>query len=226
MGRGALTFWQLRCRVTNVQTVRLALVPPIESTDRSADGALCRAFLAGDTEAFGELCRRHEETVFRLVRRYATSTDDAMDLTQRAFLQALEAAERALPRLLATDEVPFRAWLLRIAINLGKNHVRDHGRWPRAKPGVLEAEPARAPSASEVLERAQVERLMRKAVVDLPRRQREVFTLRVDGALPFAEVAATLGITEGNAKAHFHHAAKRLREVVQQAMTGASHDDV
>ncbi len=172
------------------------------------------------------LCRRHEETVFRLVRRYASSTDDALDLTQRAFLQALEAAERALPRLLATDEVPFRAWLLRIAINLGKNHVRDGGRWPRAKTGALDAEETREPSAADRLERAQVERLMRKAVVDLPRRQREVFTLRVDGALPFAEVAATLGITEGNAKAHFHHAAKRLREVVQQSMTGASHDDV
>jgi RNA polymerase sigma-70 factor, ECF subfamily len=189
-----------------------------------SDAALCRAFLAGDAEAFGTLCRRHQQTVFRLVRRYAPSTDDAMDLTQRAFLQALEAAERALPRLLATEEVPFRAWLLRIAINLGKNQVRDAGRWPRAKPEAIEGQLSATPSAIESLERAQVERLMRQAVVNLPRRQREVFTLRVDGGLPFAEVAATLGISEGNAKAHFHHAAKRLREEVQQVMKGAAYD--
>ncbi len=205
-----------------MQPQRLRVVTDAEAP--RSDAALCRAFLAGDAEAFGTLCRRHQETVFRLVRRYAPSTDDAMDLTQRAFLQALEAAERALPRLLATEEVPFRAWLLRIAINLGKNQVRDAGRWPRAKPEALEAQFSAAPSVIDALERAQVERLMRQAVVNLPRRQREVFTLRVDGGLPFAEVAQTLGISEGNAKAHFHHAAKRLREEVQQVMKGADHD--
>ena len=30
--------------------------------------------------------------------------------------------------------------------------------------------------------------------------------------LPFAEVANILGITENNAKVHFHHAVRRLRE--------------
>ena len=53
----------------------------------------------------------------------------------------------------------------------------------------------------------------------LPTRQREVFTLRIDAGLPFAEVAATLGITEGNAKAHFHHAVKRLKEEVAKLST-------
>ncbi|MGZ6070466.1 MAG: RNA polymerase sigma factor, partial [Myxococcaceae bacterium] len=43
-------------------------------------------------------------------------------------------------------------------------------------------------------------------------RQREVFALRVDGELPFAEVARVLDITENNAKVHFHHAVRRLRE--------------
>ena len=38
-------------------------------------------------------------------------------------------------------------------------------------------------------------------------------------ALPFAEVAVMLGITEGNAKAHFHHAVKRLKEEVARLST-------
>ena len=51
------------------------------------------------------------------------SADDALDLSQRAFLQAFEAARRALPRLLASSlEVPFKAWLLRIAVQI---HVAD-----------------------------------------------------------------------------------------------------
>ncbi len=177
------------------------------------DGDLLRAFSAGDAGAFGTLVRRHQESVFRVVRRYARSADEARDLTQRAFLHALEASQRS--RLSA--QVPFKAWVLRIAINLGKNHVRDAvkreqliaGEGPRAVPAL----------ADEALERAQQEALTRRAVLELPGRQREVFALRIDAGLPFAEVAVMLGITEGNAKAHFHHAVKRLKEEVARLST-------
>lgn len=176
---------------------------------------LVRAFSAGDSTAIGKLISLHQETVFRVVRRYARSAEDARDLTQRAFLQALEAAQRTLPRLAAGDqEVPFKAWVLRIAVNLGKNHVRDAGRWrsePLEAPG---AERAAALSTHEALERAEQEALTRRAVRALPQRQREVFTLRIDAGLPFAEIGAALGISEGNAKASFHHAVKRLKEEV------------
>jgi len=185
----------------------LALVPARPATDAE----LCRAFLDGDAHAFGEL-----------VRRYASSPDDARDLAQRAFLQAFEAARRTLPRMLrggeAGDPVPFRAWLLRIAVNLGKNHARDARRWPAAPLSAAEAHES-APRAQAELERAEAEALTRQAVLRLPRRQREVFALRIDAGLAFAEVASTLGITEVNAKTHFHYAVKRLRDEVQQ-LTG------
>lgn len=194
----------------------LRLVPAVPATD----GALCRAFLAGDAEAFGELIGRHQAVVLKLVRRYAATPEEARDLTQRAFLQAFEAARRTLPRLVSTEgEVPFKAWLLRIATNLGKNQARDVARWARAPLEVLEAGRAPPPSAQEGLERAEAAALTRRAVLALPRRQREVFTLRVDAELPFAEIAQALGITEGNAKSHFHHAVKRLRDEVRALST-------
>lgn len=165
-----------------------------------------------------QLIRRHQDTVFRVVRRYARSIDDARDLTQRAFLQALEAAQRTLPRLASSEhEVPFKAWVLRIAVNLGKNHARDAGRWLLTS---LDAAGEReGPSTDQLLERAEQEALTRAAVLALPTRQREVFALRIDAGLPFAEVAATLGISEGNAKAHFHHAVRRLKEEVARLST-------
>jgi RNA polymerase sigma-70 factor (ECF subfamily) len=79
---------------------------------------------------------------------------------------------------------------------------------------VEEGERGGEPDAPELLSRAEDARRMRAAVVELPRRQREVLTLRIDGDLPFAEVAKVLGITENNAKVHFHHAVRRLRELV------------
>jgi len=188
--------------------------PPLPSREelaRAGDDALCRAFLAGSEDAFGELVHRHQTLVYALVRRYAKGPEDARDLTQRAFLRAFEAARRALPRLSGAEDVPFKAWLARIAINLGKNHARQALRWRLLPVTALEKAEAPGPTAPETLARQEREARARKAVLSLPRRQREVLTLRVDGGLAFAEIAQALGITANNAKVHFHHAVQRLK---------------
>jgi RNA polymerase sigma-70 factor, ECF subfamily len=183
------------------------------SEGERVDDRLARAFLAGDHVAFGELVRRHERAVIALLRRYARDGDAERDLAQRAFLNAFEAARRST-WLRGRAQVPFRAWLLRIALNLGRNHLRDARRWRRAPMAVAEeAAPVAAVGAAE-LERAERTRALRAAVLALPRRQREVLTLRIDAELSFAEIARTLGITENAAKVNFHHAARRLRDVV------------
>src|SRR5262249_61839116 len=95
---------------------------------------------------------------------------------------------------------------------VGRNHARVGGRW-RLEPVESMALPAQESTpVTERLEAEQRRRLVRSALDSLTRRQREVFALRVDGELPFAEVARVLGITENNAKVHFHHAVRRLRE--------------
>ncbi len=179
------------------------------------DGALLRDFLAGDEPSFEELWRRHHATVHALVRRYARTPEDARDLTQRAFLRAVGAARRAARG--AGDGFPFRPWLLRIAANLGKNHLRDEARWRKATVRALDEAADGTPRADELLLRRERERRVREAVLLLPRRQREVLTLRLDAGLPFAEVASTLGIQEGNARVHFHHAVRRLTDLLRVA---------
>jgi RNA polymerase sigma-70 factor, ECF subfamily len=186
---------------------------PAAGAERSPDHEAIVAFLAGDDEAFGELVRRHERLVLALVRRYARSPEDARDLVQRTFLRAFEAARRTLRRGHG-GVLPFRRWVIRIAVNLSKNHLRDERRWTRAPLAALGPAEATAPDAPDALERAEQAARVRAAVLRLPRRQREVLTLRIDGELPFAEIADALGITENAAKVTFHHATKRLRALV------------
>jgi len=175
------------------------------------EAELVAAFVAGDDAAFGALVRRHEDLVLRIVRRYAITSDDARDLAQRTFLRTFQAARRALA-LGARSTLPFRALVIRVAVNLAKNHVRDATRYARAPLEAIDAERAAPPEAHEAVLRAEREARLRTAVLRLPRRQREVLTLRVDAELPFAEIALSLGITENSAKVSFHHAARRLRE--------------
>jgi RNA polymerase sigma-70 factor (ECF subfamily) len=193
---------------------RLTLVVGGHAGDARDEDGLLGAWLVGDDEAFGELVRRHQPLVLAIVRRYAATPEDARDLAQRTFLKAFESARRMLARG-ARNAVPFKRWLVRVAVNLAKNHRRDAGRWSSVavEPELLAA---RGPSVPEVMEKAQATARVRRAVLDLPRRQREVLTLRLDAELPFAEIGETLGITENAAKVSFHLAARRLRAELGQ----------
>jgi len=186
--------------------------------DTMTDEALLAAFLVGDDDAFGDLVQRHERLVLSLVRRYARTPEDARDLAQRTFLRAFEAARRTL-RSDTRQPFPFRRWIIRVALNLAKNHLRDELRVPRAPLEALGAAEATPAVQGDALEHAQLARRMRSAVVELPRRQREVLTLRIDAELPFAEIAQSLGITENAAKVTFHHATRNLRAALSEELS-------
>ncbi len=174
----------------------------------SEDGELLEAFRAGDDRAFEQLVRRYQKPVLAIARRFARDPDDAEDLAQRAFINAAERAE-------GWRGGSFKSWLFRIVVNLAKNHLRDIARFDRSDEAQeREAEPT-APTAESRLEEAQRQKALREAVAQLPRRQREVLLLRIDGDLPFAEIAVTLGITEVNARVNFHHAVQKLKILVK-----------
>jgi RNA polymerase sigma-70 factor, ECF subfamily len=181
----------------------------------ASDEALLVDFFAGSAQAFGELVGRHQRLVQALVRRYVSRPEDAADLTQAAFLRAFGAARRSFAKQGASQPGLFRAWLVRIAVNVGKNHARDAGRWRFENAEVLAEAPSTGPDVVSLLERAEQRQRVRTAMGCLSARQREVVTLRVDGGLPFKEVAQALRITENNAKVHFHHAVKRLKAAME-----------
>jgi RNA polymerase sigma-70 factor (ECF subfamily) len=176
------------------------------------DDALWQACLDGDEAAFGALVERHRRLVFGVVRRYARTEEDARDLCQQVFLRAVDSGPGAFPRLRAGG-VPFRAWLCRVAVNLGKNHVRQAARWTQV-PLLQGPEAATGPQPVEALERAEKERRAKDCVLRLPPRQRKVLTLRIDGGLSFEEIAQALAITANSAKVNYHHAVRRLTEMI------------
>ncbi len=197
------------------RTVRRSRSP--ESPDNAYDAALLRAFLGGDETAFTALVHRHGGLVLGIVRRYARDSDQARDLAQRVFLRALQATRRSVAR----GDVHVRAWLARIAVNLAKNAVRDSAR--RTQAALAHEREGSSSKAAEVLDAeaglllAERERQVSAAVLRLPRRQRQVLALRVDGGLSFREIAQALEIAEGNARVQYHHAMRRLQDALAAA---------
>lgn len=166
------------------------------------DETLVAAYSRGDGRAFEALVRRHQERVMAIALRFCDDTDDAKEIAQRAFVQAMDKAQSW------RGAGAFRGWLYRIAVNLAKNFRRDRAKLVREEEA---PEPTAALDAEGALDRVRARERLRAAIAALPRRQREVVLLRVDADLPFAEIGSVLGITENAAKVSFHHALARLR---------------
>jgi RNA polymerase sigma-70 factor (ECF subfamily) len=170
------------------------------------DRALAERFRDGDRAAFDALVRRHQKGMWRLIRRYVKNDADAADVTQLAFVRAF----RGLAAFRGTATV--RSWLYRIAINCALSWLRDHRREQPteiSEDALTDDNPAPAQlSASD--DRAQ----LRKAIAQLPPKQKLVLELRVFDDLSFREVADLAECSENTAKVNFHYAVKRLRDIL------------
>ncbi len=170
------------------------------------DRELVERFRAGDRSAFDALVRGHQKGVWRMVRRYIKSDADAADVTQQAFVRAF----KGLAGFRGNSTV--KSWLFRIAINCSLSWIRDHRREQPAEVAedALTAEPT---GISNISGDQEGDRL-RRAIAQLPPKQKLVLELRVFDDLPFKEVAELAECSENTAKVNFHYAVKRLREIL------------
>jgi len=150
---------------------------------------------------FPELVERHQQRTYRAAYRVLGERQAALDVTQDALL-ALHRRRASVP-----DE---RAgpWLARVATHRALDLVRRREVEARARATL--ATPAAA-SPVEALERAEEAARALASLAQLSPRQREVVALRALEGLPFTEIAAALGISEGATKVHFARGLRALR---------------
>ena len=86
--------------------------------DELTDSAAIALAQQGDRNAFGVLVRRYQDRVYRFVLRMVGSHDDALELTQEAFVKAWQALPEWQP------DAQFRTWLFRIAANAATDALR------------------------------------------------------------------------------------------------------
>jgi RNA polymerase sigma-70 factor (ECF subfamily) len=171
------------------------------------------------SEMFGEIIQQNQRRVYRVIFLLVRDHDAADTLTQECFLRAYR--KRASFR----GECRLDTWLLRIAVNL----VRDHGKSRRAQfwkklIGLDDAEGGNTPSrvASERIspERQLLVREELQAVWDaaasLSDRQRTIFLLRFAEEMSLAEVAAVLRLKIGTVKAHLFRATEKVRAALKE----------
>jgi len=103
----------------------------------------------------------------------------------------------------------FDAWLYRLIVRACADIGRHRRRW-RAEIAVLRTEPAEPDRTSELADRDQVERGLRR----LGDAQRTILTLHFYLGLSPSEAAEALAIPVGTAKSRLHYAIEALRAAI------------
>jgi RNA polymerase sigma-70 factor (ECF subfamily) len=172
----------------------------------SDDRALILRARQGEAEAFGELVRRYQTTVFNVCYRLLAERREAEDLAQEAFL-------RAYARLNSFDlERPFGPWMRRVAANLCLNRLAR--RLPPAAPleDELDADRQGLDNPEAHHERAEAAQSVRAALAGLPPHYRAVIELRHFHEMRYDEIAAALKLPLSDVKSHLFRARKMLAD--------------
>ena len=162
--------------------------------DRSVDDTEGSLLISADVEAFELTFSRYYSLVYRLAYRYVGQPDEAEDIAQEVFLRFYHLPPHA------SNEVQRRAWLCRVAINLGLNALRKRkssvGQERRIdaaiQENVLDVAKDRNPELF-VLADEQVA-LVRSILAQLPERQQVCLLLRSTG-FSYEEIAEATGIS-------------------------------
>jgi RNA polymerase sigma-70 factor (ECF subfamily) len=187
------------------------------------DGKLVQKTLAGHRPAFDELIRRYQRQAVAVSYRLLGSTQDALEVTQDAFLKAYIKL-----RSLQKPEA-FGGWLMRIVSNLSLNFRRgrksrsqlplddllastDNASADRRSVGNLaigNVDPAHQ------LESAEMGQCLRHALRQLPDKQRSAIILFTIEQMPQKQVAQMLNCSVEAVKWHVFQGRKKLKEILK-----------
>ena len=176
--------------------------------EEATDQEIVREVRAGAFARFEVLVRRHAGRARHAARSVLRNERDVEDAVQQALLQAFVGLRTF------DGAASFATWLTRIALNEALMRARRARREARPGWAVLDgvASPAAPPDEAAASREALAQ--VRRGIARLPASHREVLRLRHVEALPIAEVAARLGISEGAAKLRLHRARLVLRRTI------------
>jgi RNA polymerase sigma-70 factor (ECF subfamily) len=165
-------------------------------------------------EEFNAIVLRHQRRVHRFLLMLLRDPEEADNLTQECFLRAYQS------RSSFRGESSLETWLLRIAVNLAKDHGRNRKTsfWKRllgldgdGKESAAQKVASGTASPEQVLLAREDVRAVWEVANQLSQQQRAVFFLRFVEEMELSEIATALGLQVGSVKTHLFRAVQTVR---------------
>lgn len=179
---------------------------------------LIRYAQQGDNDAFEQLLLLHQKKVYNLCLRMSANPDDALDLSQEAFIKAWRSIGQY------QFEASFSTWLFRLTSNVCIDHLRRKKR--RQETSLTEsfddsdeAEEFTLPDAAPLPEEQAIANetklALAQAMEQLGPEHREILQLRVVEDLSYEQIAEILDIRVGTVKSRLARARLSLRKILK-----------
>lgn len=181
------------------------------------DELLIRRAQSGDEGAFEQLLLAHQKGVYNLCLRMAGNPNDALDLSQEAFIRAW----RALGQY--QFDAAFSTWLFRLTSNVCIDFLRRQKRQQHMsltvtdddEPGEEFTVPDPAPGPEEQAVHNERRQAVARAMAALPEDYRAVMQLRAVEELSYEQIAEILDIKVGTVKSRLARARTQLRKILK-----------
>lgn len=149
--------------------------------------------------------------IFLLIYRIVGNVADAQDLTQEAFIKALQRQDQLKDTEKATH------WLSRIASNTAIDFLRRHGKVNFCEIDTL-IEPLREPSESpeQAVLRSEHRAYLEEGLQVLTARERTALLLRDVEGLPADEVARQMNCSKATVRSHIANARIKFQRYVER----------
>ena len=185
------------------------------------ESSIIKKVLSGDANAFEALVSAHQKNVYNLALRLTGNEQDALDISQEAFLKAYTSLGtfRGGSR--------FSVWLYRLTYNLCIDLIRRERRGAVVSLSVSDSEgeeamldiPDTRPSPETELERKEIREAADEAFKTLSDEHRQILSMREGAGMSYADISAALGINEGSVKSRLSRARKSLAKALVKSGT-------
>jgi len=164
----------------------------------------------GDGSGAEELFARYARPILGFTERMMGARAEAEEVTQDVFLKMIARAEQYDGRAAVST------WLFAIAANACRDRLRSAWRTTSVPlEGVPEPHGPDGAIEGKIMEKER-RQAVRSALARLTREQREVLLLARYRGMPYAEIARTLGISEGAVKTRVFRAVERLKQLFSE----------
>lgn len=146
--------------------------------------------------------------IFLQIYRMVGNIHDAQDLTQEAFIKALQRQDQL------KDELKAAHWLSRIATNTALDFLRRHGRVTMTE--ITDSADSRFDSPEEAVLRTEQRDWLAAGMERLTPRERAALVLRDVEDLPAEEVARRLDCSKATVRSHIANARAKLKKFAER----------
>jgi RNA polymerase sigma-70 factor (ECF subfamily) len=184
--------------------------------DGAGDARLVEEVRRGNTNAFGELVKRYEARVIRVIRRFINDPEQARDLAQEAFMRAFRRLDQFDPSR------RFGPWLFRISVNLTLDFLRKKkrsGRWSLFSESSAERLPD--PPSEDPRVHADLSQEIHAVLDQIPEKYRTVLVLRDLENFSTSEIAAITDRKEATIRWRLAEARQRFKEIWEKRLAQA-----